>query len=180
MHGHFSFPGSRTHADVLQRSAETRLFVSLEMVHRDDHVRFGDGRCDFGRRKVLEVDLDLAVVETPQPVGDKDRTACGKGVIPVFHGGLHVVDRVCPVSLVEGVRIRQERFASPFADQPDQPRDVIRPDRGQVTRFPEMDLHRNHPAFQGQVVQACGEDNPFKAVQHVFPRSGPHSRKEHV
>ncbi|MCK7470610.1 MAG: hypothetical protein MZU95_07330 [Desulfomicrobium escambiense] len=31
-----------------------------------------------------------------------------------------------------------------------------------------MDFHRNHPALQGQVVQAGSEEKPFKAVQHVF------------
>jgi len=148
------------------------------MVHRDDHVRFSNGRCDFGRREVLEVDLDLAVVEAPQAVGDKDRTACGKRVVPVFHGGLHVVNGVCTVSLVEGVRIREKGFASPFADKPDQPRYVIRPDRGQVARFPEVDLQGNHPSLQGQVIQSGSEKKPFKAVQHVFSCTGPHSRKE--
>ena len=77
-----------THAEVLQRTAESGLFVSFEMGHRDDNVCVGDGRADFRCFAVFAVDFDFPVVDAFQSVGNDDLTLCGDRVVAVLHSAL--------------------------------------------------------------------------------------------
>lgn len=80
-----------THSQVLQGTAEPGLFVSFEMVHRDDDVGIGNGSTNFRCLAVFAVDFDLAAFSTFQSVGDDHVTLGRNGIESVFHRALQVI-----------------------------------------------------------------------------------------
>ena len=59
----FEFPSytGTSHAEVFQCSAESSLFMSFKMVHRDDDIRNGNGTNYLVSRAVLSVYRNFSV-----------------------------------------------------------------------------------------------------------------------
>ena len=63
---HLTGPAAAAHADILQRAAETRHFMTFEMSQADKHVRIHDGASDFRFFHIHAVlNRNLCFVRTP-------------------------------------------------------------------------------------------------------------------
>ena len=75
---HFSGPAAAAHADVLQRAAEARLLVALEMAQGDEHVGVHHGPADPGLLHIFAAaHRHLRLVVALEAVGDDDLAAGG-------------------------------------------------------------------------------------------------------
>ena len=144
----FAADAGTAHAQVLQCSAEARLFVPLEVVHADDGIGIGDGGTYLRRRTILgPLDGHLAVVRTFEAVADNDLALGGQGVETVLHGALEVVHRIGAASGVERVAVRQERFGAQRAQQCGHACRIIGADIGQVSGLAEVYLDGRETVF---------------------------------
>ncbi len=106
-------PGTGAHAQVLQRTAEARFLMALEMVQRDDDIRIHDCPADKGFLHILAANHGNGyLVGALQTVGNEDVSAGGVGGKAVEIGSLDMVQRVLPGTDVEGVGIGQEGLAA--------------------------------------------------------------------
>ena len=169
MHLHLAAPRATAHAEVLERAAEARLLVSLEVRQRDDDVGVGDGRADLGSLAVLEMDGDLAVVRALEAVGDDDVGPDGDTVEAVLLGRLQVIDRVGAASRVQRIAVGQEWLAPEFADQLHDPRDVVGPDVGEIAGLSQVQLERNELVLEVDVCDPGGTHDRLGLVQQVVP-----------
>ena len=164
---HLAGDARAAHAEVLERAAEAGLLVALEVVHRDDDVRVGDGRSDLRRLAILAVDLDLAALGAFQAVGD-DHVALGRDrVEAILHGALQVVDSVRATAGVERVTIGQERLATQLADQRRQASGVVGADKGHVARLAEMDLDRHELVLEIDIRDSGAAHEALQLIEQV-------------
>ena len=84
VHGHLARTRAAAHADVLERAAEARFLMALEVRERNDDIRVHHGPTDTGGLAVFAArDGNLDIVRTFQTVGDDDMTAGGEWGIAV-------------------------------------------------------------------------------------------------
>ena len=149
--------GAAAHADVLQRSAEARLLVSLEVRKAYEYICVHDRSADF---RVLDVlapdDGNLDVVGTFKPVSDDDRTADGERREAVFPCALHVLDGVFAASGIERVAVGQKRDTARLLDHIHDRPCIVRAQEAEVAKLTEVHLDGDKLFLHVDFVHACG------------------------
>ena len=80
VHFHLSGAGAAAHADILQRTAEARGLMTLEMSHRNEDIRIHDRPANFRFLHMLLMNRNQDLVRALQPVGDQDMTAAAERI----------------------------------------------------------------------------------------------------
>ena len=113
---HLPGPAAAAHADVLQRAAEARLLVALEMGQRDQDVGVHQRLAHQRGLAVLAVRHGhLHLVRAPQAVRDNDLTAGGDGIEAVDLRAFQMLHGVAPAARIERVAVRQKGNAAQLA-----------------------------------------------------------------
>ena len=110
----FEFPSytGTSHTEVFQCSAESSLFMSFKMVHRDDDIRVGNRCSDFRSLTIFSPDFYFPVLRPFKSVGNDYLALSGNRIETVFHSTLQMVYGVGPASGIKRVTICQERFGT--------------------------------------------------------------------
>ena len=77
-------------------------------------------------------------IGTAQAVADDDLTARRDRVVAVQVGTVQMFQGMLAAARIEGITVRQERFAAQFLHQVGYGFDVLRADRGQAAQFAEV------------------------------------------
>ena len=81
----------RAHAEILQRTSEAALLVSLEVVHGNHDVRIRYGRAYLGRWTERTSARHFTLVRTLEPVRDYNVRMCTYPVESVFHSRIKMI-----------------------------------------------------------------------------------------
>ena len=84
VHFHLSSAGTAAHADILQRTAEARGLMTLEMSHRNEDVRIHDRPANFRFLHVFLMNWNQDLVRAFQPVSDQDVTAAAERIVAIL------------------------------------------------------------------------------------------------
>ena len=171
---HFEFAGhsAAAHAEVLNCSANSRRFVSLEMRQRNEDVSVNNRRADFGSGTVLAVDGDFPIIQTLQAVADYHLTASGKRIEPVDHGGLKMVNGVLSASGIERVTVRQKRLGAQRCENLNHPGNVVRANVREVSQLAEMNFQSDELVLKRQLFYARLANELFHVVQQIVRAVG--------
>ena len=172
MHFHLARAGAAAHAEILDRAAEARRFVALEVRQRDHDIRVHQRTADLGGGDVFAVHGDVDVVRALQTVGDQQVAADGIGVEAVLIGGFQMVEGVFPAADIERVAVGQEGLAAELLDEVDDGAGVIRAEIGEIARLAEMQLDRDILALQRELVHAGRQEQARELLLQVFAHIG--------
>jgi hypothetical protein len=165
---HLAGAAAAAHADVLQRAAEARGLVALEVGQADEHVRVHDGAADVGLLHELAVRHGhVHLVGAAQAVADEDLAAGGHGVEAVEVGAVHVLKGVFAAARVQGVAVRQERQAALRLAQIGHNARVVRAQKGQIAQLAEVHLDGDELAVHVDVLDAGREAQPLELVRQA-------------
>ncbi len=115
---HFACARATAHADVFNRTAKARHFVSFKMVKADENIGIHNGAPDFGVGDIFAArHRHFNVVGAAQSVANDDLAARCRWHEAVEHGAIEVFERVFAATGVEGVAIGQEGNAAFFFDE---------------------------------------------------------------
>ena len=84
----------RTHAEVLEGSAEAALLMTLEVVHGNDYIRISDCGTDLRRRTVFSTAWNFLIVSTFKTIGDDYVRMGSYPVEAILHGRVEMVHRI--------------------------------------------------------------------------------------
>ena len=141
MHGHLARARAAAHADVLERAAEARMLMTLEMRQRDEDIGVHHGAADACGLAVFAAhDRDLDIVRALEPVGDDDVTAGGERGIAVEIRGIHVLQRVFAAADVERVAVGEEGLAAALLDEIGDDLGIVGAQERQIAELAEMQL----------------------------------------
>ena len=141
VHGHLARARAAAHADVLERAAEARMLMTLEMRQRDENIGVHHGAADACGLAVFAAhDRDLDIVRALEPVGDDDVTAGGERGIAVEIRGIHVLQRVFAAADVERVAVGEEGLAAALLDEIGDDLGIVGAQERQIAELAEMQL----------------------------------------
>ena len=171
---HLTGPAAAAHADVLQRAAEARLLVALEMGQGDEHVRVHHRPADLGLLHIFAAaHRHLHLVVALEAVGDDDLAAGGQGGEPVEHGGVHVVQGVFPPAYIQGVAVGQEGLAAPLLHEVCHGLGPVGPQKGQVAGLAEVQLDGRELVLKVDLAHTGGFHQTGQLLGQIFPIVGP-------
>ena len=178
---HLARAGAAAHAGVLQRAAEARLLMALEVVQGNKDVRVHDRAADL---RILDIfaahDRDLDLVGALEAVGDDDLTSGGQRGEAVFHCGVEMLQRVLSAADVERVAVGQKRHAAEGLDDVRDGLGEIRAQEREVARLAEMCLDRDHLMIHVDLADPGAADQSFQLLLQVVARLAAHVREENL
>ena len=175
VHLHLAAARAGAHAEVLNRAAEARYLVALEVRQRDYHVGVGYRAAYLRFLYILAaIDGDERLVGALQAVGYDDVAACAEGVVAVLVGGIEVLERVLPAPDVERVAVGQKRLAAELLDLVRDDLREVRAQVGDVARLAEMYLYRRELLFEIDLLNPGPLYERAEFLQKVPLGRGPH------
>ena len=136
--------------------------MPLEVAEGDDDIGVHDRAADLGLFDKGQIHGDEGLIRALETVGNDDMAAGLEGGKPVQIGCLHVVEGVLARPHIECVGICEKGFAALRLHIIRNHLCILRPQMGQVSEFPEVDLDRGIPVFKIDAFKAC---TLHKAVQ---------------
>ena len=151
--------GAAAHAYILDGSAESGLFMPLEMAEADEDVRVHHRAPDMGFLDILSSAYgDVDVIRTLETVRYDDRASDSKRGESVLPGAIEMLQSVFPEAGVHGVAVGKERLAAKFLDDIHDCLCEIRTQEADVAQLPEMHLDGDELAVKIDVSDTCGTD----------------------
>ena len=146
---HLARAAAAAHADVLDRAAETRLLVPLEVREADEDVGVHDGAADLRRLQHAGVlDRHFQLVRAAQTVADDDLTARRRRVEAVDVRAVEMLGRMAAAAWIERVAVRQERNALFLLYEVGDGLRVLRAKEREVAEFAEVHLDGDEAALK--------------------------------
>ena len=164
--------GAAAHADVLDRAAESRHLVPLEVGERDEYVGVHDGVPYF---RLLDVLASLHgygyVVGALESVGDDHRAPDGQRRESVLPGAPEVLEGVLAAAGVEGVAVGQEGLSSQLRDHVHHRTRIVGAQEGHVAEFAEVHLDGHELAVHVDVSYPGRLDQALELVGRPLVRT---------
>ena len=111
---HVSFAGytTRPHADILERTTKSGLFVALEMRKTDDDIRLGDGCTNTRLRAVFALDIDDSFVFSAQAIGNNHVGPGSNRIETIHHSRMQVAHGIIAAATIARIGTGEKRPAS--------------------------------------------------------------------
>ena len=168
MHLHFAGTGTASHTDVLQRTAEARTLMTLEMVERNEDIGIHDRASDLRFFDIFAaVNGHTDLVRTLQTVADQNVTARRIRNKAVFIGRIDVVKCIFSSADIQRIAVGQKRFAAEFFDNGCNGFGIVRTEKSEVARFAEMQLDGGVLVFKIDLVNTRRMHEPLELLQKI-------------
>ena len=136
---HLACAASAAHSDVLDRTAEARRLVPLEMRKTDEDIGIHDGASDLRRLDILTVpDGDLDLVRSAQAITDEDLAARRDRVEPVKIRAVEMFQRMLAAAWIERIAVREERAPALLLDEIGDDLCVLRAEECHIAEFAKV------------------------------------------
>ena len=165
--------GAAAHAQILQRTAEARLLVTLEVVQGDDDVGIHDGTADHGVFHILAaLDGDGHLVGALQAVTDDHMAAGGIGGEAVEVSGLDVIQGILPGADIHGVAVRQEGLAAQLLHKIHHHPGIAGAQMGHVAQLTKVNLDGNVLVLEIDLIHSGGHNQPGQLLGQRLGSAG--------
>ncbi len=168
---------SAAHAEVLERAAESRRLVTLEVRQRDQHVGIHDCAANLGVADVFAVDGHEHVVVALESVGDDGLASQAQGIKSVLIGDVQMIQRVLARADIERGTVGHEGSSAELLDEVGHRARIVCAQEGKVARFAEVHLDRGELVLKIDLFNARRAAETNQLVADVFIADGAHGGK---
>ena len=148
VHGALACRGTKAHAQILQRAANARALVALEVGQADDGVGVHGRAANERLLAVFPVDGYGNMVVAQKAIGDDDMAAGLKRAKAIFKGGGQMIQRIAAHAGVQSVAVRQEGARSHILERIHHNLGIIGTQESQVARLAKVHFDGGELAFQ--------------------------------
>lgn len=165
VHLHLSGTRATAHTHILQSTAKTSTFMALEVGEADQDIGIHQCTAYLGLFHVFTCNRNQHFIRTLQAVSDQDMTAGGVGHETVAVGALQMVEGMLAPTDIERIAISKKRTSSQLLDQLHHRSGVVGPEKGEVSRLPEVNLDCGELVLEVNGANASLLEQAFKLVQ---------------
>ena len=172
VHVSFACYTTRPHADILERTTKSGLFMALEMRETDEDIRLGNSCSDMRLWAVFALDIDDSFVFSAQAIGNDHIGPGSNRIETIHHSRMQVVHGIMAAATIERIGIGEKRLTAQFTNHADDHSGIVRTDIRQVAVFAKMNLYGNIFVFKVDFFESGLSHHIFEFLQQTIAWSG--------